>query len=317
MDFRIVDRQPGGNSGEISIGLAGKAIEIWTIVADDLGYTTEDLRGAELSPGVPLFPAVYTSFHSQNTRLRLMPIQIEQDEENPALFKATLTWTSDKLDPKEKEEKEDDPLDRKARIRVRSGRMKDVRHRDFYGKPKVNAAGDLFDPPIESNISFKIIEIRKNVTVFPDWVFDYDDAVNSVPFTIKGRTIAKGCAWMANIELGEENTDGPVAYCEAKIEMHVRKKRKHGVGESPGDVPDPWQTEQLNEGLYADDPIEGRYRINVPDEDGTMKPAPSPVPLTLAGDVLSPVTIDNATFIVFRDQEELDFNTINYLWSDA
>ena len=88
MGFMVVDRQPGGQSGQISIGLAGKAVEKWTIAADNGDYTTEDLHYSNI------FPGVYTSFHPQNYRLRLQPINIEQDEESPALFYATLTWSS-------------------------------------------------------------------------------------------------------------------------------------------------------------------------------------------------------------------------------
>lgn len=311
MNFIIVDRQPGGNSGEISIGLAGKAVEIWTLVGDRLDYTTEDVRASGI------FPEVYTTFHPDNYRLRLMPIEIEQDDENPAKFVCKLTWTSDKLDPKQKDEKEDSPLNRKARIRVKTGRMKEVRHRDFYGKPKVNAAGDLFDPPIESTVTFRILRIKKNVTVFPEWIFDFDDCVNSLDFTIKGRVIKKGCAWIADIDLGDENTDGPVPYCEAYIEIHVRKRRKPATGESLSDVPYPWEIEQLNEGFFEKKDGK-RQRIKVLDADGvTLVPSPSPVPLAANGQKLDPVTIDNATFIRFRDHEERDFNQISYLWSDA
>jgi len=233
MAFDIVDRKPGGNSGTISIGYAGEATEIWTVLADNYNYTTEDIRNSGI------FPEVYTTFHLQNPRLRLHPIQVDQDEERPDLFICTLNWTSDKLDPKEKDEKDDNPLDRKPRIAIKTGHLKQTKQRDARGVPKVNIVGDLFDPPIESNDTFVIITIRKNVTAFPDWVFDYSDAVNSVDFTIKGRTIKKGHAWIASIDLGEENTDGDVPYCEATIEMHIAKKRDAYGTETVDDVPDP------------------------------------------------------------------------------
>ncbi len=310
MNFLTIDRQAGGQSGEISIGQAGKAVEIWTLVADHGGYSTEDIRLSGI------FDGVYATFHAQNPRLRLMPVQVEQDEENPAIFIATLTWTSDKLDPKEKEEAESNPLNRKARITVKTSHLKEVKHIDAMGNEKVNAAGDLFDPPVENNATFLVITIIKNVTFFEDWVFDYSDAVNSLPFDIKGRTIAKGCAWIASIELGEENTDGPVAYCEARIEMHVKKKRQHRSGESPSAVPDPWLTEVLNEGLMQKKAGK-RQRIKVKDDDGKLVNAPAPVPLNSDGTVMDPVTLSSLKYLVFHDHDELDFNAISLLWSDA
>lgn len=312
MGFMVIDRQAGGQSGQISIGLAGKQVEKWTVVADSGAYTIEDLRNSNI------FPGVYTSFHSQNYRLRLQPIDVEQDDENPAMFLATLTWSSDKLDPKDKEEEEPDPLNRKPRIKVKTGHMREVKHRDFTSKAKLNAAGDLFDPPIENNTSYRIITIRKNVTVFPDWIFDFDNCVNSTDFYIKGRTIKKGCAWIANIDLGEENTDGPIAYCEAVIELHIRKKRQAASGESESSIPEPWDTEQLNEGLYQ--LVAGKkVRCTVADEDNPAKPvkAPCAVPLDLAGKQIEIPTIDNVKFLVFKDNERRDFNLISYLWSNA
>lgn len=310
MAFDIVDRQPGGNSGTISIGYAGEATEIWTIVADNYNYTTEDLRNSGL------FPEVYTTFHAQNSRLRLHPIEIQQNDENPALFICTLKWTSDKLDPKEKDEEEDDPLDRRPRITVTTGHLKEVKHRDARGVPKTNIVGDLFDPPIESNASYLIITIRKNVTVFPDWVFDFSDAVNSADFTIKGRLIKAEHAWIANLELGEENTDGPTPYCEAKVEIHLKKKRDAYGDEVDADVPTPWVTEVLNEGLFQK--VAGvRQRIKVLDDDGATVNAPAPVPLTLLGETLIPVTEETLTWLQFYDHPLMDFNDISFLWSGA
>lgn len=316
MAFEVVDKQPGGGTGKISIGQAGEATEIWTVVADGYDYSTEDLRNSGT------FPAVYESFHAQNNRLRLQPIDVAQDEENPALFICTLTWTSDKLTPKEEEEKTDNPLDRKARITVKTGKMRETKHRDQRGRPKVNYAGSLFDPPIESNVSFKIITIRKNVTVFPDWIFEFDDAVNSVDFVIKGRTIQAGCAWIADIELGEEVTDGPTPYCEARIEIHVRKRRDQTEGELANDPPtippSPWQTEQLNEGLFK--LVAGKQvpiLVSNGETPSELVRVPAPVPLTLLGGVLDPVDIDNATYCIFFDHDEMDFNLISYLWSDS
>jgi len=55
------------------------------------------------------------------------------------------------------------------------------------------------------------------------------------------------------------------------------------------------------------------------DEAGTVtyQPAASPVMLNDTGGKLDPVTIDNATFVVFDDHEYLDLNDISFLWSNA
>jgi hypothetical protein len=338
--FSIVDKQPGG-SGTISIQNAGEAVEIWTVVGDSFNYSTEAVRGSGI------FPEVYTTYHALNPRLRLMPIEIKQDSENPSLFVCTLTWTSDKLDPKKVEEDKDadEPLDRIPKITIETQFETDSSHIDFTGKIKTNAAGDLFDPPIPGKRSYKVFKIRKNVENLPDWVLEYDDAVNSLPFEIEGQAVDTGCGWLAYVKLGEKQYDGPTPYREASLEIWVKKRRKPRAAytvpaipagdpmklagaasydvpeEDPATIPPPWDTEQLNEGLYKFAYMRGkdiqRQRCQVFDDTGALVNAVSPVPLTATGDQLYPVTPDNATFVTFRDQEWLDFNLISDLWDGA
>lgn len=307
--FSIVDRHPGGCTGVISIGDVGEAVETWTVVADGADYTTEDVRESGI------FPEVYETFHLQNPHMQLQPIEIDQDKDSPHLFICTLRWSSTKT------------FLNKARVSVTTAFAKETKHRDFYGKPKVNTAGDLFDPPIENNTTWKVFTIRKLAALdqIPTLLFEYADAVNSEPFTLKGYTIAKELAWLGSITIGDETEDGPEPAAEVTLEIHVKKKRLYVAGiETPEDVPGPWETEQLNEGLMYLDPVYPptdpatytRRRVKVLDEDGNMVNAPAPVPLTLLGAVLDPVTIDNPIYVVFRDHEEKNFNDLSYFWSD-
>jgi hypothetical protein len=338
--FIIIDKKPGSGSGKISISNAGEAVEIWTVQANGFNYGTEAVRGSGI------FPEVYTTYHAINPRLRLMPIDVQQDDERPDLFICTLTWTSDKLDPKKEQDdrdQEEEPLDRIAKITVETQFAKEAKHRDAYGSARVNAAGDLCDPPTESNACYVVIKITKNVTVFPDWVFDFANVVNSAPFTIKERSFDTGTCWLAYVKLGSIQYSGPTPWCEASLEIWYKRKREARPGytvpevpagdailpagaamqtvaaEDPASIPDPWDTEQLNEGLYklkGGDPKQ-RMRCQVKDDAGLATNAVSPVPLKLDGDQLYPVTIDNATYLVFHDHKRADLNDIAYLWSDA
>jgi len=309
--FSIVDRQPGGCTGVLSIGNVGDAVETWTVVADGADYTTEDVRNSGI------FPEVYETFHLQNPHMQLQPIEIDQDKESPHLFNCTLRWSSIKT------------FLRKARISRTTAFAKETKHRDFYGKPKVNAAGDLFDPPIENNTTWLVYTIRKTSQLDKVALLaDYENSVNTEAFTLTDYygTIGLKLAWMANITIGELNEDGPEPVVDVVLEIHVKKRRlyKSGSDASPDDVPYPWETEQLNEGLMflepayppTDPATYTRHRIKVTDEDGNSVNAPAPVPLTALGAVLDPVTIDNPTYIVFRDHEEKDFNALAYFWSD-
>lgn len=320
MSFTIFDKHPGADTGEIGIGLTGEITEIWTFIATDGLHTIEDLRASGL------LPEPYIDVHAQNPRLLCRPHKIAQNEDNPALFTVTINWKSEALTPKEKadqQQSEDNPLDRAPRISAETQIMRETTHRDKRGKPKTNAAGDLCDPPLESSYSVLVIDIRRNVTIFPDWAFDYSDAVNSEDFTIKGRLIKKGTAWMAYVKLGEDQNDDGVAYSEARAQLFIRKKRDPVGDELEAEVPSPWQTERLNEGLYAL-AFGERYRITIDEPDGQGGVfAAGPVPLTASGleyiktpDKTIEEYIAGLSYIVDYDHDELDFNEIaEFLWA--
>lgn len=319
MSFDIRDKHPGEDTGEIGIGLTGEITEIWTYIATDAFHTIEDLRASGLLP-VP-----FIDTHDQNPRLLCRPHKIAQSDENPALFTVTITWKSEPLTPKEKAEQQqsvDDPLNRKPRITAETQIMKETSHRDRRGKLKSNGAGDLCDPPLESSFSVLVIDISKNVTIFPDWAFDYSDSVNSEDFTIKGRLIKKGTAWLAYVKLNDDQNDNGTDYSEAKAQIFVRKKRDPVGDEDEEDVPSPWQTERLNEGLYAIHPLlGGRYRIKVEDSEGNKVFAAGPVPLYSDGTEYIKLPgmsiadyMDGMSYIVDYDHDEMDFNDIAFLW---
>jgi hypothetical protein len=322
MNFIILDKIVGGGKGTIGVGLAGEATETWIILADGPDYSTEAVRNSGI------FPPVYQSYHEQNSRLLLRPIEITQSEENPCLFTCVLKWESQPLTQKEKDEEVDDPLNRPARVKIKTIKEKEVKHRDKYGRPKLNAAGDLFDPPIESSTAYLQVIVRKNVADLPDWVFDFIDCVNTEDFEIEGRTFEAFSCCIADIDLGEKQNDGDVEYREAVVEIHKKKPRLPAAGEDPDTVPGPWQTEQLNEGLHelVDDPTtetltkkRQRIVISAVDDEGkkTKQSAASPVLLDDTGARLSPVTIDNATYIIFDDHEYKNFNDISFIWAGA
>jgi hypothetical protein len=321
------DRRPGGATGTHGPANTGEVTEIWEFIADNYNETPETLRAAGILP-VP-----YQDTHPDNSRLVFMPPEIEQDAENPSRFIVTLKWTSEPIKQSEEDKEEENPLDRKPKITIRTIREKEVAHIDRKGRPKTNTAGDLFDPPIESNRSYIQIEIRKNVTFFPDWAFEFADAVNSEDFVIEGRTILAGRACIEEIEMGEKQFEGPVVYCTARVVISVKKpraRRNDGSGNSlekdqsgnpTDDVPGPWQTEQLNEGLHAIDDRTSWFgqKMRIQINDGSTPPqlenAAAPVMLTYNGRVLASPGPNTAFFVVFDDHDYLDFNDIDFLWT--
>lgn len=328
MAFTLFGKRWGGATGKVGPGQTGEATEVWEFHADNIDETSESLRQSGL------LPSPYVDRHALNPQLVAMVPDITQDEEHPARFIVTLKWSSEPLSPKEIEKQTTNPLNRKAKIRIRTVREKEISHTDRLGKLKANTAGDLFDPPIESNRSYLQIEITKNVTIFPDWVFEFIDAVNSTDFDIKGRTILAERACIEEIELGEELTEGDFTFCVARVLISVKKPRevrRNIAGNSvelaqdgtPVEyVPGPWQTEQLNEGLHA--LVAGvRTRIQVNDESSPPKKenAANPVLLDYTGDVINITSpsqaVQQAFYVVFDDHDYMDFNLISYLWSDS
>ncbi len=305
MSFIITDKQPGGGSGTFANGYQGEAKEIWTVIASDINHSTEDLRASGI------FPQPYQSVHAQNPWLILMPIEIDQDEEAPDKFTCTLTWTSTPLKKEEEDrDTEADPLAREALWSWSTGRDRVALLMDLNGDAIVNSANEGFDPTPERDQPFLIAHGVKKVAGVPDWAWDMIDTVNVTDFVVDGRTVPKGCATLADIQLSEWLKAGDTRYREATFELHVKKKRLPRTGESVDDIPSPWQLEIIDQGLHELDTATGEL-IRILDDATDPQPIAQPVLLDGLGFRLT-TPEDKTTHFYWQYQirDESDFNNL-------
>lgn len=305
MSFTIVDKQPGGGSGEFANGNQGTAKEIWHLVASDINHSTEDLRAAGL------FPQPYQTVHAQNPWLILMPIEIDQDEDAPQKFTATLTWSSEPLTKEEEDaDSESDPLLRAALWSWSTGRDRVAMLMDRDGDAILNSAGEAFDPPVERDEPFLIAHGVKKVAGVPDWAWDMIDTVNSSDFTVDGRLVPKGRACLADIALGEWQKSGETRFREATFEIHIKKRRNARAGESVDDIPSPWQLELLDQGLHELDEATGEL-VRMLDDSDDPQPLAQPVLLDGLGSRLTtPSDESTHNYFEYFVREESDFNNL-------
>ena len=159
---------------------------------------------------------------------------------------------------------------------------------DRDGNAIGNSAGDPFDPFPMRDDSRLVVRVEKNVATVPLWIEDYQDAVNSAPFTVDGYPVAVGQAKFQRLQMPREQIRNSTIFRQLRFEIHFRK--------------DGWNLKPLNAGFRDKD----GNNILLP--DGTHPTAP--VPLTLGGDMLDPPSLDNATYGDFEVYEMRDFNNL-------
>jgi hypothetical protein len=189
------------------------------------------------------------------------------------------------------------------------------------GKGIVNSAGDPFDPPAEKDDSRWTSVTRKNVaTSVPNWMFAYQDAVNSDTFTIDGISVTSGWAKVSAIHLSEIQERNEIEYRVLTVTIHYRAENEdigsgsYGSG-SGSDTIEPWHLNILDAGMRevitSSGVDERRNIINA----GDGMPVSAPVPLDGEGAALDDPTLDNAVWKQFQVYHEKAFALIEPMFS--
>jgi len=261
---------------------------------------------------------------SENAYLAAYQIKLKREDLNPTIWRATVTFKTDSLDPKEKDKQlYPNPMERPAVVEWDSvsypvpaattvedytppGETEAVK----AGSPVVNSAWDPFDPPVEKTEYNWTCTVSKFVPEAPTWLLDIPGTVNDGPFTVGGLPIAEGAARITSLRIGSLQRENGYTFVELKFGIEFRRKREpRTTGEV---VPDPWILELENMG-YNERPVSsyqsmGSQLLRI--VDGNNKPVPNPVYLTADGYEATSVTPTTSVKRHFKIYRTSDFSQL-------
>jgi hypothetical protein len=87
----------------------------------------------------------------------------------------------------------------------------------------VNSAGDPYDPPPMMDDSRRVISLVRNVPNCPSWILDYQDAVNSDAFTVRGVTYAVGTGKVQSVSLSDAQKRNGIDFYTLEVLIHLQR----------------------------------------------------------------------------------------------
>ncbi len=194
------------------------------------------------------------------------------------LFDVTCTYSNRFDQPEEK-----NPLDRRARIQMRTQIFEIPSRVDRRGRRVETTAGEPFDE-YTVRVAGRVIAIQKNLSTWPEWAMSYGVAINSDVVRIRGRTFLPRTLRMGAIDIGDEDFENQVRFFRLAFELEFN--------------PLTWITPKWNRGYYQllrgfEREVNGERRF-VPeqfDAEGNLIPPPD-LPGIRPARRLEPILID-------------------------
>lgn len=186
-----------------------------------------------------------------------------------------------------------DPADDAAEITWTTEQFQIVAEKDRNGEGVLNSAGDPFDPPPMRDFSRRVVTIRKNVQSVPSWILDYEDAVNSAPFTVGGLTIGAEKAKMQRVDIGPAQIRNNITYYPLTFELHLSR--------------DGWDLKPLDQGFRELDGSGDLQQILNPSD---KEPVTQPALLDASGHAIVNPTPSDAVYLSYNVYETRDFNIL-------
>lgn len=147
----------------------------------------------------------------------------------------------------------EDPLRRPPDISYSFAKYGVVVEEDTEGKPVVNSAKQVFDPPVEIDDSRPTVVIERNERTFSfAMAVDYQDAVNSDTWW----GLEAGIAKMMQIT-GQPSVENGISFYRVRYEIELRREG--------------WKKRILDRGFY--ERIDGKLKV-IKDDDQTSSPEP-------------------------------------------
>jgi hypothetical protein len=134
-----------------------------------------------------VLPTPYVTSHPDAPDLLCKRLKLDQMRDHPLIWEADAEYSAQPTSELDLQMQEaPNPLSRDAEITWQTTQYQEAAIVDLDGKAFVNSAGDPFDPPVEYQRSRWVMSVTKNLTNVPEWLPDYENAVNSDTFSIEG-----------------------------------------------------------------------------------------------------------------------------------
>lgn len=219
-----------------------------------------------------------------------------------SVWNVSLEFSSVSIDQEEREREENpNPLDRRARITVRSVRYSELTIRDRDGNIKRTSAGEIYEPK-EKDATRWTVHVRKNYSAIPDFVWTYQNKLNAAPVNIKGRTIEKETLKFSEVTVPELQVENNVEFYAVEFELDYRE---------PGEEGFPWRDRRVDAGFYYLDGTDLKPILDDQDD-----PEPITVEEWLDGsggrlrDTISNPQPGDETINEFEDYQTADFSML-------
>lgn len=222
----------------------------------------------------PSMPVAFGQYHPIFTGYRILGESWENTETGPSrsIWIATYSYRTQQVDQAEFEAKElhPNPLDRRARVTVRSVRYSKLVNKSIQGNAFVTSAGESY-PAQEVDDERWTITVRKNYVNIPDFVWTYQKKINISAITVKGRLLEAETVKFGEVVVPDLQIENGHEFYP--IEFTLDYKR------------DTWALSLLDAGFLKKDGTDLKD-ITVKDADGNDVPTTVALPLDGAGGAL-------------------------------
>ncbi len=283
-----------GTKGSMDARLRREYVRVYRVQTDD---TNDGPKTVRLAAKIPRIGQLYATPNETDLGSWCKKLDPVRDDANPYFWTVTAEYDSETEDP---EEQKENPLERPPVLRWSFATERKALQVDVDGKKLCNSAGQLFDPPIETDEMIVVLAVTRNVAEFNvAQAIAYENAINSDAFMGVDPYVAKlkGIA-------AERAFENGVRHWKVGYEIHFRR--------------DGWRLQVLDAGTmqlgYWFDPETGHLGTAeelLPILDPRGGQATKPVPLDGHGHVIAPGAAVQEVYLTKRVLRELPFGTLN------
>lgn len=183
--------------------------------------------------------------HPHNTYATCRRLAVN-DDASGYVYTITANYSAQPLSQDEKQRAETpNPLDRSPRRWVEAYEYKRYTNKDRDGNVIANSAGTPYPEPAEKDATDLIVQVRQNVTEWPEWPELYNNKLNENELIIRPTAINAPRTWAAETVLfkyqgcSEPMEENGYLFCEISYRLHYSANG--------------WQDSRVDRGFYYKD----------------------------------------------------------------